>query len=70
MDDWGAPRTDWEGPRETVKVRLPLDVVAALRHAARSRGIGVNALLVRLIEEGLGAERIRAVERELDLIGL
>jgi hypothetical protein len=70
MDDWGAPRTDWEGPRETVKVRLPLDVVAVLRHTARSRGMSANALLVRLIEEGLDTERLRAVERELDLIGL
>lgn len=71
MDDWGAPRPpDWLGHRETLRLRLPVELVEELRRTARARRVSVNSLLVTLVDEALGADRAVAADRELDLIGL
>lgn len=71
--DWGVPRpAEWLGPRETLSARVPVELVMMLRSLARSEGISLNALVHRLLLQGVEAERSAQVDhlRDLDLVGI
>lgn len=70
--DWGAPRpAEWPGPRETLKARVPVELVQTLRRAARSEGVSFNTLVHRLLVKALQVEQDERLARhqEPDAIG-
>jgi hypothetical protein len=70
--DWGAPRpAEWPGPRETLNARVPVELVQALRRAARTEGVSLNTLVHRLLVKALQAEQDERLARhyEPDVVG-
>ena len=60
--DWGAPRTEWHGPKERVTARVSTVVAAALRTRARREGVSFNTLLQQLLSEAVAPEPDPIVE--------
>jgi len=67
--EWGDPRpADWRGPGEPLSARLPPDLVREVRARARSQGVSVSLMVLRLLEAGLDGRSVTTGAAHSDLV--